>query len=143
VAAVLIGALAIAAVATGCGGGTTSLTKAEFTKQADAICLEAEETKDAAILAYEKKHSKLDKSVEEELVTDVALPPIQAMTDELGGLGAPSDEESKTDAIVESFEGAIEKIEEDPSSVLTAPTSPFAEADKLAGQYGMKSCAEI
>jgi hypothetical protein len=142
--AVLFGVLVIALV--GCGSSDEdSLTKAEFVNQANAICGKAEKEKDEDLLSYMKENPAAAKgltaSVEQELV-GVAAPPLRQMTEELGDLGAPEGDEDAVSAIIESFEAAIATLEEDPKAVM-AGSNPFAEADKLSAQYGIKTCAEI
>jgi hypothetical protein len=139
--------LAVLAIGAGCGGGDDdSLSKAEFVKQADAICTQKEAEKNKALEAgfqQAGKEGKKGKKVEEELVTDTALPPISEMTEELGDLGAPSGEEDKAEAMVEAFEEEVEKIEGDPGSVLTGAGGEFAKANKLAKEMGLKVCSQI
>ncbi len=134
---------AMAAFVAGCGGGDDeSLTKAEFIKQGDAICQEAENKKNAGLekAFKDKANQGAGKEVQERLVTDVALPPIATMTEELADLGAPDDQAT---AIVEGFEKAVEEIEADPQAALTSERGAFAEPDKLAAEYGFKVCSRI
>jgi hypothetical protein len=141
---VAIFVIGLVALLSGCGGSDDepSLTKAEFIKQGDAICAEAEEKKNAALAkAFQKKENQSSqKAVQERLVTDVALPPIAAMAEELSDLGAPDD---KATAIVEGYEAAVEEIEEDPAAAVSSEKGPFAQPDKLAAEYGFKECSGI
>jgi hypothetical protein len=141
----LTGALLCAAILAGCGGsGDDPLTKAEFVKRADAICARGERTKDTALEAFFREHQQqLQKSDEEDLVTEVALPPIQTMTGELADLSPPADEKETTGAIVGGYEAAVREIERDPAIVISSTASPFAKANKLAARYGLKTCAEL
>jgi hypothetical protein len=144
-----VGALVVVSIAVGCGSsGSAPLTKAEFLKRGDAICREGKEEKDNAVLAYEEKNHldtplKVSKAAEEGLVTDVALPPIRTMVEELGGLGVPPGDEHDVDAIVASYEKGLEEIEKNPGEALLSFPDPFAKAKKLAVDYGLKSCAEL
>lgn len=144
--AVVLGVLAVAIAGAGCGGGDDSgsgLTKAEFVKQGDAICAEADAEKNAGLEAAFERQTKsgnpLSKGFEQKLVTEVALPPVSAMTEELAALDAPDEE---AEAIVSAYEESVREIEDDPSSVLGG-SNPFEAADKLAGEYGFKRCSEI
>jgi len=128
----------------GCGGGDdeASLTKAEFIKQGDAICAEAEEKKNAALeKAFQKKENQSSqKAVQERLVTEVALPPVATMAEELADLGAPDDQAS---AIVEGYEEAVEEIEADPAAAVASEEGPFKEPNELAADYGFKECSQV
>lgn len=127
------------------GGG--SLTRAEFVKQGNAICSKAEVEKNDSLKAALRKlgesNQTLTKARQVELVSTVALPPIRQMTEELGGLGAPSDEEAAVEAMVEAFETEVERLEADPASVVNGSGGSFAPANKLAKAFGMKACAAI
>ena len=140
---VLVGALAIALIVVGCGSSEPDpLTKAEFIKQGNAICVQAGQEREAALKEAAKEGTQgSEESSEAELdryVTEVALPPIQKMTDELDGLGAPKKDEKQVEAIVAGFEEDIEKLEADPHSALGG--DPFTGANKLAAAYGLTEC---
>ena len=149
VIAITAGVLAVLAVGVGCGGDDdsgSSLTKAEFTKQADAICKKQEEKKNNALTtAYEKlgKEGKEGKKAQEEVIADVALPPISQMTEELADLGAPEGEEEKAEEMVAAFEEEVQKIEDDLPGTLSGKVGNFDKANKLAKEMGLKDCSLI
>lgn len=133
----------------GCGGGGDSgLSAAEFRKQADAICLHQNEAKGRAIAAAYKEPKKLgikskgEKGLEEILI-QLALPPIVTMTEELGELDAPDSAEGKTEAMVTALEEETKRMKADPASVVSGKAGEFTEANKLAKELGLKDCAEI
>jgi hypothetical protein len=148
--ATLAGVVAIAVIAAGCGSSssdsTSSLTKAEFIKQGDAICEKGNKNDEAEFEAFAKENNisqskEPSKAQEEELVKTVILPSISTQAEELGELGAPSGEEDQVNAIVEGVEEAVEKAEEDPSTVLKG-NGPFEEVDTLTKEYGLKVCGQ-
>jgi hypothetical protein len=137
-----LGALVAWAVA-GCGSSPESdpLTRSAFIKQGNAICKEGGEERDAEPREVAKESSGSDESTEAELekfVSEVVLPPIQSMTDELGDLGVPEKDEKQVEGIVAGFEEAIEEVEADPGSVLSG--DPFIDAGKRAEAYGLTEC---
>jgi hypothetical protein len=142
-----VSALVIASVAVGCGSSASGPpTKAEFVERGDAICEKGKQEKDAAAIAYEEKNhldtpQKVSKAVGEGLVTDVVLPPLRAMVEELDDLDPPSGDEDHVAAMIGSFEKELEEIERDPGDALLG--FPFAQAEKLAAAYGLKRCAEL
>jgi len=144
----VLGVVAALAVVAGCGGDSDddSLTKAEYTQQANAICQQGEDEKNKEIQAAvndPKAISGQGQEGELELLTEFALPPIATMTEELSDLGGPSGEEEKAEALVEAFEEEIEKIEANPKSVISGSGGEFAEANKLAGELDLKACGLI
>lgn len=140
--AVIFSSLALALVAAGCGGSGASgsaatLTKAEFIRKADAQCDKGNQEQSAAVRAYESPTAN-----EEELVTKVMLPHIQANAERLGEMEAPSGDKGKVNAVVKGVERAVGKAREDPASLLKGTSDPFAKASKLAAEYGFKVCGQ-
>lgn len=140
-------ALLLMGVAIGCGGSdeTSSLTKAQFIKQADAACARADAAQSKALAAYAKSESKLpsSKAGQEEIVMKIGLPPVEVGVEEISALGAPDGEEDEVDALIAAWETAIEDAEADPLTVTKPAGNPFNEADKLAAAFGLKGCSEI
>lgn len=154
--AALVGLLALLAlvIGAGCGGGDddggdSSLTKAEFVKKADAICVRREEEKNKALQAAfndaskEKLKGQKAQEAQEEIIADAALPPIAEMVEELADLGTPSGEEEKAEAMVEAFEEEVSNIEGDLKGTVEGKVGNFDKANKLAEKFGMKSCSLI
>jgi hypothetical protein len=143
----LLAVAALLALTSGCGGSDDdSLTKAEFSKQGDAVCKRANADQQKALAAaYTKlnKEGAKGKKVEEELISNTALPPIAKMTEELGDLSAPEGEEAKAEEMVEAFEKEVQKIEDDPGGALSGTVGSFDEANKLALGFGMKNCGAV
>ncbi len=146
VVGMFIALLILGGVATGCGGGgrDTSLTAAEFKKQADAICARAEKAKDESVnAAVQGRGKKSGKAFEEELVGTAALPPIADMTEELRDLGGPSGEEKNAEAMVAAFEEETQKLEADPASALNGAGGQFEKANEAAEELGLEACSRI
>jgi hypothetical protein len=155
----MIAALSLVAVlvAAGCGsdsddssasGGTdASLTKAQFIKEADAICNKGNKRKLALFRSYGKKNElgeqkPLQGQSMEDLISNVLLPEVQKQAEALGEMTTPPGEEAKVDAVVEAVEDSIKKAEPDPESVLTRGTSPFLASNKVAQEYGFEVCGQ-
>ncbi len=157
--AMLFGVLAIAVIAAGCGSSsssssseesTSSLTKAEFIKQGDAICAKANKENEAEFEEFAKEHNlnenkEPSKAVQEEIVTGIFAPSISGQLEDIRALGAPEGEEEQVDEILETVEGEVEEVEEEPTVLFEAEeegTSPFAEGNKMASEYGFKVCGQ-
>jgi len=140
-----------ASMATGCGGGgdssEASITKKEFVVQANAICRKAEQARREAVSAYAQEQGKelqeFSKPELETMIIDAALPPMSAMADELDALPDPEGEDASAEAIVTDFEKAVEKTEEQPLSVLSTSTGPFAKPLKASKSFGLSDCAKV
>lgn len=141
-------ALATGLIAAGCGGdddessdsGTeaTTLTKAEFITEADAICAQGNQEIDQAFQTLSKDPSQAQF---DEVVTVTVIPSIQGQIDDIRALGAPEGDEDQISAALDSAQEATDKVEEDPS-ILNDPQGedPYTEAEKLLREYGITKC---
>jgi len=144
----------VAAFAAGCGGGgdstatdeSVALTKAEFIKQGDAICEQGndqlEDEADEFAEDNDVDTSNPTEEQQEEVIVTVVGPALQSQADELSGLGAPEGEEDKVTAIVEALEAGAQELEDDPGSLLESGAEPLEEANKLATEFGFKTCGQ-
>lgn len=138
-------AILVAVSVSGCGGGgddetTSALTKAEYIKQADAICKAQNKKKDAELRkAYQEleKNPQSGKAAEEGII-EVALPPIAQMTEEVADLGIPSEQGGEAKKFIEEMEAAVSEVEGDPKKALEG--EPFGGAKKRATRFGFKQC---
>jgi hypothetical protein len=141
---------ALAAVVAGCGGGgdttdsTVSLTKAEFIKQGDAICTEANEQNQSEAEEFAEENGfELEgagKKQLEEAVAEVLAPGLSRQAEELDALGAPEGDEEKIEEIVVSLEDTAGEIEDEPGLVFES--AALKEPSELAQDYGFKICGE-
>ncbi len=121
----------------GCGGGggddtTSAPTKAEFIKQADAVCADVNAEVESGFKALGDSPS--DEQVEK-FVNEVSIPQIQHQIDEIGAMTPPAGDEDQVNAILDGW-GEANKASED----IHAGTDPFADVDKLSTAYGFKEC---
>ena len=127
----------------GCGGGddTTSLTKAQYVKQANAICKKGEEERSALLQsATENVNREFNDAEKEKVVMTVFVPPYRQTIKKLEELPSPEGEEEAVEAITKAMEVAAKRVEADPLKGLE-DISQFEEANKLASAYGLTSCA--
>ena len=144
IAAVIAALLALALALGGCGGGddTTALTRAEYLKQADAICKEG---LDERTVLFKKANVNIDPnkelsdSAKEKLVLAVILEPYEKSTDQLKELSAPDGEEEKVEALIKAREKSAEEVSEKPLVAVTS-IEQFENSNKLSMQYGLKEC---
>jgi hypothetical protein len=150
--ALLVALAALALIVAGCGSGgsdstesTSSLTKAEFVKQGNAICAKGSKEINEGFEEFVEENglSKTKappKAVQEEAVETVLIPKISKELESIRALGPPDEE---AEAVLDAAEEALEKGEEDPIQFLKEEsTGPFAKANKLAREYGLTKCGE-
>lgn len=129
----------------GCGGGgdgTSSLTRAQFIKEGNAICKKSEEEKAKALRALiakvdPKKQFSMERK--EQLVRTVIIPPYEQTIEDLKGLGAPEGDEEKVEEITQEMEKVAKEVKADPSVAVTS-VEQFEKANKLATDYGLTNC---
>lgn len=135
----------------GCGSGsgtaesTSSLTKAQFLKQGNAICAKGGRQINEAYEAFSRKHVAGGKTPSEALLDEAAaeivLPVRKREVRLLRALGAPSGQEEHVDEMLTAWEEGIEKGEEDPNSLRKAgPEYAFYKSYSMGINYGLTKC---
>jgi hypothetical protein len=148
--AIFISVLAVAAIAAGCGSSddssTSSLTKAEFIKQASDVCKEINKESQDKLQAAIKTQENVPPAknvdqvgIEERLISTIVVPALTKQNEELTKLGAPEGDEGEVDAILEALEKVTKEAEENPIGV-TSKADPFLEVDQLSKGYGLDAC---
>jgi hypothetical protein len=147
-----IGAAA-AFVAAGCGGdddddettaATTggeggALSKDAFVTAADGVCAQGDQRIEQEAEQQFKSGGEPSAKEQEQFYTDTVLPNIQSQIDGIRALTPPEGDEEQVTAILDAAQEAIDESEQDPS-VVTGGDDPFAEANQLAEEYGLKDC---
>jgi hypothetical protein len=141
--------LCLAALAfAGCGGGGDSdepeaLTKAQYVKQAEAICKKTD-AKQSKLVSQELKaragSGPASKSEQEAFVTKAAVPPLEEEAANLAELGGPEGEEEKAEAMVKALEKATQEIKEDPQAFIEGQSKAFVPVEKMASDLGVEAC---
>lgn len=121
----------------------SSLSKAQFVKQANAICQKTKFDLNKEGEAFVKQHA--GGAQREELFGDLArtifLPAIEAEMAAIRELGAPKGEEEEVEAILSAQQAGIDEMRElAAAAAVTELESPFAEASKKFGAYGLSAC---
>jgi hypothetical protein len=138
-------AFAVATLATGCGGGSRRLSKAEYAKRADAICTKYNAKLKA--LARPTGISELPAYV------DRALPLARKGDDELRALKPPKNEErtakewlDQNDSVVGSMERLRDAAKKGDrvgiQTALNEATATNRTANGLAHRLGLEVCAQ-
>jgi hypothetical protein len=123
------------------GPGDEPLSKEEFIKAADGICRQGDQeiNREAGRTFGNERPSQ---QAQEDFVTDTVLPNIQAQVDGIRALTPPEGDEDQVTAILDAAQRAIDETEDDPSALTQegGGSDPFAEANRLAQDYGLTAC---
>jgi hypothetical protein len=147
--AVIAGALAIALVVVGCGGGSDDeappISKAELIKKGDAICEKGGGKAQTKLNSYVKEN-KIAKGQEPtdaqftEISEDILVPAIEVQIDEIRALGAPDGDEEQVEEMLDVLQEGIEGAEDDPVKAVKETSRLLAKGDKLLQEYGFEVC---
>jgi len=139
----MVAALALAAAGCGSGGdSTTTVTKAQFVKQVNALCLEREKERSEAvqnIVKSLKPGAQLSDARQTKMVTAIIVPNYEKMIANVKSLDAPEGDQAEVEKILKAMEEALKKVEADPRQAVFSVVM-FEEANGLATKYGLKSC---
>jgi len=139
----------------GCGGGgssestnaqTGTLTKAQFLKQANAICVQGTAAMNKGDVAFWAKHRPQGgKPPSQGLVNQLqlqAILPVRARElRQIRALGLPRGDEQRVEAILGAWQEGVEKGKEEPSSLDSAgPEFAFYKAYSMGIDYGLAKC---
>jgi len=137
-------------LAAGCGddedeGGfspvvSDSVSKVEFLRQADEICLSAESQIEAAADDLLTGKGNPPPEEVEEVAIAVVVPALESEVAAIGALGAPEGDEEEVEAILDATRDGIAEIEADPQALLDGAPGSLVEAEKLARRYGSSQC---
>ncbi len=144
----VIGVVAAVCMAAGCGSSgdeatSAPLTKAQFIKQADAICTKATQEREAAADAWRKElpggpaeaESKLEDGFRE-----VIAPALKGQAEQLETLMAPEKDRAEVAHMVSTLSHASQMMEEEPKKALQSSVPQF---EREAKAYGLKTCPRI
>ena len=148
---VVVCALAGGLIAAGCGGdddnsdstdnGATTavetLSKSAFIQEADQICKEGNDQIDQAGKSLGGNPS--DAEIQS-FIDETVAPNVENQLDQIRALGIPEGDEAQVNAILDAAQEAVDKIKSDPSVITDNGPDPFAEANKLAKEYGLSTC---
>jgi hypothetical protein len=140
--------LVIALALSACGGDDGT-SKDDFIEEADAICRDGEEK--AQELGREAFADPQNPTREEVLaLLQDALPIQRDIIAQIRDLEKPEGDEDEIDAFLTEAEQATDQAAEirDPQAAVAffqateTPNDPFAEADRLAQEYGLEVCGD-
>jgi hypothetical protein len=130
----------LVAVLQSCGGSSSSTTKADFVKDANAVCTKGEQQRSEVFsrLSQEYAGKEVTQTNREEAILEL-IKPYEQQTEQLAELAPPQGEEKRIEAMVSAMEEGASRAQADPGIVLNGG-APFGKADSLAVAYGLKHC---
>ncbi len=139
----------LAAVAlSGCGEDEDSyspvvadpLSKVEFLREADRICISTEAQIEAAADELATQPGGPDPREVERIALAVVVPALETEVRAIRAIGAPPGEEKQVAAILAATERGIEEIEGAPRALADGPPAGLRQAKRLAKAYGSREC---
>lgn len=140
--ALLLGALLVVALLSGCGGGGESatasgpLTKAQFIKRAAPICQGVAEERETLIKQAPPGTIGGSRQSLEKALALVIFPLYRKVISELAELKPPSDQAAAK--LIVQAEAILAQAEAHPGPLLTG--NPFRQINGTAAKYGIKGC---
>jgi hypothetical protein len=131
----------------GCGSGqqsATVLTKAEFVKEAEAICqngIEGEEKAFEEAAAQRRSYTQAQREVKVEEFASQLKSLYRGVSEELSELSLAPKEERIAGAIAAKVEVGVKKLSADP--VIVLKTNPLLEAAEAASKFGLEECGRL
>jgi hypothetical protein len=140
----VLGVFALAAFVGGCGGGgeDSNLTKAEYTKQADEICVKRKKEWKSDLASYEKEvleqkannDSAAQTELAEAVLQESMLPALQEQVKQLEELNPPEEIEEQAEKMLKSLSSGVEGVEKEGVEGLVG--SGFSKFEKEAEALG-------
>ncbi|HEX7279591.1 MAG TPA: hypothetical protein VF255_08225 [Solirubrobacterales bacterium] len=145
----IIGVVAVlvmgAALVAGCGDdgeASSGVTKAEFTKEAEAVCNERQEACETEGESFVKRNEEADPVTNKEAVErskaffrTAALPLFEEELTALEELEVPEADEAQVEKMLQSRSRGVEKLDEGGLEAMLG--EPFEEFEKEAKAYGL------
>ena len=116
-----------------------------FIKRGDAICKSQSEKRIAQLQSFTVPSgvNPASAAAQEEAVEAIALPSTRAEMKQLSELRPPTKDRAQVRAILGGLRRGIAKMESEPILAVTKPGVVFPTYDKLAIEYGFKTCGRI
>jgi hypothetical protein len=123
---------------------TGSLSKAEFTKKASAICVAAHERSAEEFAKYSSENNVPSSgpgllAKASDVVAKIFVPVYELQIEKISALGAPGGDLQQVNSLLIAMQQGIEGAREHPLQFIRRSTA-FNRASKLATAYGLPAC---
>jgi hypothetical protein len=136
--------LAASLAAAGCGSSSDddAPTKAQFIKQADAICKKAHDRFGKAFQQDFGSNPQPSQAQLNKFAESTLAPGVQGEIDDIRDLESPSADQDQVDAILDAEQKGVDKIKANPAILSpSVKEDPLSKGQHLAKDYGMKECS--
>ncbi|CAN5462756.1 hypothetical protein BH10ACT11_BH10ACT11_09360 [soil metagenome] len=142
----------LALLLAGCGGGSSGetttgalsdpppLSKQEFLREANQICLSSESRIEAAADEYATAKNPPTRKQVASVAKGAVIPALEAEVQAIEALGPPAEDADQVRMILAVTKQGIEAVRRDPGSLLDGPPKQLAEANRLARKFGAAQC---
>lgn len=124
--------------------GSTSPAKAQFVKQASAICKKTKfdlNKEGEAFVKQQQKSGKPQQVVFGELARKILLPAVEREGAAIAGLTIPEGDEEQIEEMLAAQQAGVDAVRElSPTAPLGELESPFDEANERFQAYGIPAC---
>lgn len=118
--------------------------KASYVRQVSQICARDQQAILAGIVRIGQQTEEQDATALFESVTsEVLIPALGQKRGDIRALGAPSGDEQRVEAILDSLEQGQASLEDEPPTAIEGYAERLQDFDRLARQYGIKGCAPM
>jgi hypothetical protein len=146
--------LVVATLGAGCGSGdgdgdsvvttipTSSITKAEFVKRANAICKPGSARLLGEVTAYQKKHiNEVSVKLIPNAARTVVRPALLSQVDQIRRLGAPRGEAGEIEEFFATLlRQANQMVNQKDATTFKAAEGMLQPANDIARRYGIEQC---
>lgn len=145
-------AVIVCAFAAGCGGDdsddgggggeapATDITKAEFVKQANAICTAGNQEIADAAQELGSNGQPSDDDLQG-FAEDSLIPSIRGQVEDIRALGFPEGDEDTLGGLLDDADGILDDAEDDPVAFVQQDEDPFTDVNQGLADYGVTACA--
>lgn len=130
--------LAIGLAISACSSGGKTPAKADYIKQANAICAKGNKASDA----IGKSIDTTNQAAVIKAVKDKLVPLIRSQIKDIEALGYPKGDKATLKAIFDKEEAILDGFEKDPKSALNGSTAAGDAVDKSLKAYGLTECGQ-
>lgn len=128
----------------GCGGGeeeaeSAPLTKAQFVKEAEAICAESLKAREERIASWEEEGSAdgMKGAALIRAMGEAVAPSLRREAEELKTLAPPANDEAEVTRMIEALSDAVEALEEGDSK---GAYRDIPRLERELASYGLDGC---
>ena len=116
------------------------MSKVEFLREADRICVGAEAQIEAAADELALGKGRPDPAEVKRIALNVVVPALESEVAAIGALEPPPGDESEVQEILDATEAGIAELQQDPGDVSGGPPAGLRRAQELAEAYGSREC---